>query len=1577
MWDRGKVTWGGRGECVDIMADINIPANDVPANQAPAIASPTRTDDQILPHRKWVPVGKSNYVLDVLSSRTPCGMTQLLGYTAVSWMSNGSIFKKDILRDALQITPINDNDPFMAPPLSDAVIEYVNTLGYTCTFRNVSVMSVNNLYQPWRAILSMINMCLTGKIARHDRPRHHSTIYGEYLAHVTEYQRYLDGEHGMAYEEAVFESLKATKVTKPKAAMQTKPSAPKATKDTKPAGDKTPKPSSSQPPKPKPTSTKPSKAVPEMKQNMVKETPDEPSPAKRSKGGLVGKRRKPKSPLKLVDEFSDEDQEARNQGPAHTVVIREPDFRIIQSLPEVQGKGKKKLIDEQVTHTLLNLNTPKKKSAADQYILQKRNPETATPTGPSSQPEDEGIIMTNSETESDELVTPVNKEKDASHRELIEINARENLKLLTEDQVIFEEPSSSTGTLSSLQNLKKELSFTDQFFMEKPQEEEPKKTNAESEKVKVAIDEIVTDAVDWGMEAPLRARFSDLLAVDMNEILHLRIFKDNSYKAHDDHKNLFEALQKSLERDYSNKLLADLDEARRKKKRNVTYQELLLDLHLHSHLPYHLQQACLVLQWKPLLEEERPTTPKPAWTIPSSNVSDVENNWATMPSLSISKMKVVHYLDFGLELLVLEQMWIDEVCTYDIRVAYGISYWWFNQQKFYIDRHDSPSHRREVKKHLRIFSVVRIKAFSRYGDFKDLNLLLLPGHLDHLSSFDKRFEFKHDYTIIESPRVVVFPVNNNERKLMRFNKMYKLSDEHLSATYVFIMKMKILLEPTSNKLMVEPVATELNTSVLNENDDELVEEDVAGLDGNELVECPIGINIIAVKWMWKNKTDAENTVIQNKSRLVAKGYGQDESIDFEESFSPVARLEAIRCFVAYAAHKNFPIYQMDKALYSLKQAPRAWYDELSSFLIEYHFTKDANHAGCNDDFKSTSGVGRLKSKILQQCQLRKLKCKIVRHILFDHPLSYALTTTADVLAMYLQQFWKTVSKVPDTKDTSKFKLDSQEISYTVDMFRDTLKLPMKTLDNPFIAPVNIKVIESFMQTVGYQGVDKVSAFYKKFFAQPWQTMFKVFNRCLTTRTSRHDQTKINIHQLFHAVVTNVVMLLFPGGISFHVPFRRRMSSSTLASPSLYVTPPKGAWMEYVSGGVAVKVTGRWLLAVVSSSDEGCGGDGSRGRRKGVDISFGSDLYKLQHQMASFNRLSILTGHALADIGGSEGDGAVVLAAVGSGDEGCGGDGSREFPSIPQRLDDNYHSIKDDIPLEYEMMFVRIEVLMNQPQSVVSTQGMHMTTPRSHRTPILIVASPQGKKRKQSAEETSLPKKLLKVSTKQKNQIQEKLKDEEIDKMVEGEEDEESYATEFADSMFNDDDDFGTRIEPGSHKKNLKVVDDDYVTKKKDDKKDEDKEKDDDVEKTDDDADEKDIDDHTDHTLVRTHAKGSIETRNEQMQTPIPTLNRSPRKDLSSNKTICEELTAIVSPTTATKSKSKSKRGFISNKTKILPGSIVGMCRRHGQNHNHIKRKFVTREFFIGKIREVLDHCNSVVPELTFAKTNEMIKEEMP
>ncbi|GKE64862.1 retrovirus-related pol polyprotein from transposon TNT 1-94, partial [Tanacetum coccineum] len=79
----------------------------------------------------------------------------------------------------------------------------------------------------------------------------------------------------------------------------------------------------------------------------------------------------------------------------------------------------------------------------------------------------------------------------------------------------------------------------------------------------------------------------------------------------------------------------------------------------------------------------------------------------------------------------------------------------------------------------------------------------------------------------------------------------------------------------------------------------------------ELVPRPEGKNILALKWLWKNKCDAENIVVRNKTRLVDKGYKQEEGIDFEESFAHVARLKAVRMFIAYAAHKNITIFQMD------------------------------------------------------------------------------------------------------------------------------------------------------------------------------------------------------------------------------------------------------------------------------------------------------------------------------------------------------------------------------------------------------------------------------------------------------------------------------------------------------------------------------------------------------------------------------------------------------------------------------------------------------------------------------------------
>nr|GEZ65661.1 retrovirus-related Pol polyprotein from transposon TNT 1-94 [Tanacetum cinerariifolium] len=141
-----------------------------------------------------------------------------------------------------------------------------------------------------------------------------------------------------------------------------------------------------------------------------------------------------------------------------------------------------------------------------------------------------------------------------------------------------------------------------------------------------------------------------------------------------------------------------------------------------------------------------------------------------------------------------------------------------------------------------------------------------------------------------------------------------------------------------------------------------------------LVPRPEGKSVIKTKWIFKNKKDESSLVIQNKARIVVVGYSQQERIDYDETFASVSRIEAIRLFLPYAAHKDFTVFQMvvkttflngilkeevyvgqppgfvsnqyldhvyaiEKALYGLKQAPRAWYDVLSQFLIESGFQK--------------------------------------------------------------------------------------------------------------------------------------------------------------------------------------------------------------------------------------------------------------------------------------------------------------------------------------------------------------------------------------------------------------------------------------------------------------------------------------------------------------------------------------------------------------------------------------------------------------------------------------------------------------
>nr|GEW93552.1 integrase, catalytic region, zinc finger, CCHC-type, peptidase aspartic, catalytic [Tanacetum cinerariifolium] len=461
--------------------------------------------------------------------------------------------------------------------------------------------------------------------------------------------------------------------------------------------------------------------------------------------------------------------------------------------------------------------------------------------------------------------------------------------------------------------------------------------------------------------------------------------------------------------------------------------------------------------------------------------------------------------------------------------------------------------------------------------------------------------------------------------------------------------------------------------------DELHQEDYVNFDGNSQ---PEGKNIIPLKWLWKNKCDAENIVVRNKTRLVAKGYRQEEGIDFEESFTPVARLEAVRMFIAYAAHKNITIFQMDVKtaffngglMYLTASRPEIayatfvcacsqarpmvkhlkevkwifwylrqsynkglWYSKDSRFeLIAY---SDADHAGCKDDCKSTSGGlqflgGKLVSwsskkqdctamsnaeaeyvslyaccaqviwmrtqlldygykynRILMYCDSKSaisISCNLVQHSKTKHidiryhfikehvekgtvelyfvDTKYQLADLFTkvlpkerfeylvhriVIIMVLQQHIADVHPdelcPPNTRydlmhankkidiellayfDSSKYRLkfmlDRKEFSLTLDDFRTIFHLPQAIENNhdSFVPPPSYSdMIPLYKNHLGFTMEQKTpSSFKTTALLQPWQTLCKIFSKCLTMRVAGWDQPPLQIMQMLYCFINNI------------------------------------------------------------------------------------------------------------------------------------------------------------------------------------------------------------------------------------------------------------------------------------------------------------------------------------------------------------------------------------------------------------------------------------------------------------------------
>nr|GEW14075.1 hypothetical protein [Tanacetum cinerariifolium] len=468
--------------------------------------------------------------------------------------------------------------------------------------------------------------------------------------------------------------------------------------------------------------------------------------------------------------------------------------------------------------------------------------------------------------------------------------------------------------------------------------------------VSKAVNKVVTDAVDWAMQAPLQNRFRDLPEANMKEILHQHMWETESYKSHEDHMQLYEALEKLINRDHSEELTQDLVEARKKKKKSrelhktppgspphqppppplpagpsrpsrapgafgssqvpppppppsSTNQEsqskgstapsssktaasaeyqawMMTDIRLRPSISLtpadleidediapdeqaqssddedirsaHIPKVNLRQDWWKPLEEERPATPEPAWSIPSSDVPILTNKWASAlasnyspphedsllaqtgdiatfidwfckrrsitelkpqdlegPAFEIIKvfhpdvihlqyqmkeyhtlltdivdesilrhnvnkplpmggppdqMKAAYYPDADLEQMVPDQFWIEEEWKYDIVAMYGHL------------NHLPPKDKKilttainQWTRHLVIRQ--RVEDFQLGIESCQTQLNLTKPRWDATG-----FEYKHVYTVIDSPRAVTFWDKYRVQMMMRFNEIHKFSD---------------------------------------------------------------------------------------------------------------------------------------------------------------------------------------------------------------------------------------------------------------------------------------------------------------------------------------------------------------------------------------------------------------------------------------------------------------------------------------------------------------------------------------------------------------------------------------------------------------------------------------------------------------------------------------------------------------------------------------------------------------------------------------------------------------------------------
>ncbi|GJR15996.1 hypothetical protein Tco_0798648 [Tanacetum coccineum] len=771
----------------------------------------------------------------------------------------------DLLRKALDITPVDPAHPFELPPTGDTVIDFVNQLGYPEPVEFVSNIRVNYVYQPWRAILSLINQCLTGKTSGSDKPRH--PVLQMLWGIVTKTN--IDHSKNCVGDDFLLGNLKFIPKGETDEVFGMKPPSSKLPKksplkETSPRSLHIPQEQFARKAFACYEEMKPTK--PNLKEKVmlqatalkVDKEQGEVTSTTVTSGVRISVRteNQARSDLRqgheaLAGSNLEPMQEDSGPGKEHVALAGTKPYTwmktfycysLPQNLDETDNFGdqflndkpteddqeKTNVVDEtdsimpDPSHQIKNkvVNAPLINTEATTIIttipeitpfiaLSAKSREIGTLYKYSRLPAPKSSRKQESEKSPEEILIIKREQEEQKHVPTYTIKSTDTAALkeinrkrpLLFKKTIHENKSANKNPANNrLYHALMEALIEDENAMEKEVADKVKdhKRKHDSDDKMKALPAGSNQVVNIKSE-PQSEQSSDDIQIQMkNKISAFRRQRKLKFKV--SVHNIMETGDIAI--------LHQIVFCKRTGKKKLCKADLEGPT-FNLVKSFHKNSVSLQFQ----MDE--------CYKLLTDKVDLVNPEGHQI----LRNLKAARYLDFGLEELV-PSLWVESERDYDISAAYGITHWWVRRKEFYINKHREPSDRDAVRSHMRILSVICIKTYKRYGynylreivlrradykeykisekefknlhpnDFKDLFLPLLHFKTTQPTTYSQQsvesyqtklnleqpnwdasdFLFKEDYTIVNKPRAVIYRDRDDNKKMMRINKVHKFSD---------------------------------------------------------------------------------------------------------------------------------------------------------------------------------------------------------------------------------------------------------------------------------------------------------------------------------------------------------------------------------------------------------------------------------------------------------------------------------------------------------------------------------------------------------------------------------------------------------------------------------------------------------------------------------------------------------------------------------------------------------------------------------------------------------------------------------